>query len=333
LQNIRRLHYKTAFLTSAVLFLFIIANSDLLSLANVQLQPELLFKDTFESAAASDDINAGNAARQSGNVAPLSYIQNNNPAQLGQPNAVGRVRLASDAYVSPNHNFTEGSKFTVEFDVDPGIDDDPSDGLSADWCAVVFGATSQNPFVNGSDGMGILFRNNGDIEVWDGASRAYGGNGEVTGGIAVDKSFHVRIEVDAPDFKGSAATIKMFIDEKQARIDNNTLEHVKQAGFRGNFITLEGLGFPGPWVHTFDNLSVSAVPSITVAPQSINIIVGQTSDPITVTIPKQLNANAAAQISVRSLNPAIAKALGAGGDGVLTLNFPAGGVTSQTFTI
>src|SRR2546425_3337604 len=220
---------------------------------------ELIFRDTFDVSAQSNDINFENNLRQSGNAAPLTYAeppaQTDDLTQVGAPDAPGQLRLQSSSYVSPNHNFIEGGRFTIEFDVDPGTND-TGNPLSGDWCGVVFGSTSQNPFIFSSDGMGILFRNDGRIEVWETQAQGaiYSGSGDYPGGIPTGTNLHVRIEVDTADFSGtSPATIKMFVNNTQVRIDNNTLEHVKANGFLNNYITLEGLGFPGPWVHVFDN--------------------------------------------------------------------------------
>src|SRR2546427_3245678 len=265
------------------------------SLAQVTITNELVLRDTFDVSAQNNDINFENTLRQSGNAAPLTYSEDaatDDLTQVGSPDAPGRLRLQSNSYVSPNHNFIEGGRFTIEFDVDPGIDD-TGDPLSADWCGVVFGSSSQNPFIFSSDGMGILFRHDGRIEVWETQAQGaiYSGSGDYPGGIPTGTNFHVRIEVDTANFTGSSlATIRMFVNDIQVRIDNSTLEHVKASGFRNNFITLEGLGgTPGPWVHTFDNLTVSAVPCIRVSPENVDKIQGQVSDPLTVTIPRQLN--------------------------------------------
>ena len=133
------------------------------TLAQVTITNEIVFRDTFDVSSQSNDINLENSLRQSGNAAPLTYAANNgsNPGliQLNNPDSPGRLRLNANGSlnlvsVSPNHNFTEGGEFTIEFDVDPGIND--ADSSSPDWAAVVFGATRQNVSVNGSDGMGIL---------------------------------------------------------------------------------------------------------------------------------------------------------------------------------
>src|SRR5438876_1439429 len=327
---------------TSLLSLIVIATGAIMhtTLAQATVTNELMFRDTFDVSTQSNDINFENNLRQSGNAAPLTYSENaasDDLTQVGSPDAPGRLRLQSNSYVSPNHNFIEGGRFTIEFDVDPGIDDDPGDGLSPDWCGVVFGSSSQNPFIFSSDGLGILFRNSGNIEVWETQAQGaiYSASGDYPGGIPTGTNFHVRIEVDTADFSGrSPATVRMFVNDIQVRIDNNTLEHVKASGFRNNFITLEGLGgTPGPWVHTFDNLTVSAVPCIRVSPENVDKIQGQVSDPLTVTIPRQLNATQAAQVTVTSLDRNVAVPVGADASGRLSLNFPAGGTNVQSFTV
>ncbi|MBM3882949.1 MAG: hypothetical protein FJ387_25060 [Verrucomicrobia bacterium] len=301
--------------------------------ALAQVQPELIFGDTFDVSAASDDVNFENAARQSGLVAPLEYtLAGGGLAQVGQPNAANQLRLTSNAYVSPAHNFIEGGQFTIEFDLDPGVNDDPGDGLSGDWAAIVFGASSRHVFVNASDGMGVLFRNNGQIQVFDRGTAVYGGTGDVA--IPTDRPFRVRIEVNTADFKGSPATVKMFINDQQARLSNASLDYVKATGFVANYISLDGYGATaGAWNHVIDNFSVAAVPCLRVGPEFVHQPRGQTSAAITVTVPRQLNATQAAQVRVQSLDPRVAEPTGADASGILTLTFAAGGATAQTFTI
>lgn len=311
----------------------IVATLAALDAVAAPLNPELLFKDTFDSANPSDDINADNAARQSGLTAPLTYTTAGNAPQLGQADAANQVRLASNSHLSPNHNFTEGAKFTIEFDVDPGIDDLGSP-LSGDWCAVVFGSSGQNQFVTGSDGVGFLFRNNGDIQVFDGGAATYGGPG-IAGGMPKDRVFHVRLEAQTTAFGTGPATVQMFVDDQPVQIAaGNATTLTKAAGFKNNYVTLEGYGFPGPWTHVFDNLSISAVPDIQVAPRtvSLNKQLTPTSDPVTVTVPAQVVAGGAAQVKVKTSNTAVATPTGANASGELTLDF-AQGVTTRTFTV
>jgi hypothetical protein len=306
--------------------------------ATAQNSFELLFSDSFDVSANSNDVNfEHNAGRQAGLAAPLLYSDSAGPAnpltQVNNPDAPGRLRLstatgANFVSVSPNHNFTQGGEFVIEFDVDAGLND--PGGASSDWAAIVFGSTRQNVFVNGSDGMGILFRNNGEIEVWDGGARAYAGPGEFPGGIPKE-SIHVRIEVTAANFSGSPATIRMFIDGTEVRIGSGAgFEHVKAAGFGGNYISLMGYGTS--WIHTFDNFSISAVTCINPSTYALSSVPGQTNQVVSISIPSRLNELEPVQVTVTSAHPWVAEPLGASG-GALTLTFPAGGPTVQTFAV
>lgn len=305
------------------------------SVVLAQVNPEIIFKDTFNVSAPSTDINFEHQLRQSGTAAPITYNYSvaGTPEgfiELGNPDSPGWLRITSTAVLSPNHNFTEGGEFSIEFDLDPGINDLGSP-LSGDWCAIVFGASTQGPFVNASDGMGILFRNNGDIQVFDGTTAIYGGPGGVT--IPTDRPFHVKIEVSTADFRGSPATIRMFIDGQKATICAAGDEYVKASGFRANYITLERYAWPGPWTDLIDNLTVTAIPCIQATPDFASLPVGLESDPITVTIPQQLNTGKAAEVIVKSADPTIAKPVGADASGSLKLVFEANGPTTKTFRI
>lgn len=300
-----------------------------------QMSPEVVFRDTFDVSAYSTDINFENNLRQTGTAAPLTYSASvsGDPAgliELGSGDSPGWLRCTSTAVFSPNHNFVEGGEFTIEFDVDPGVND-MGEPLSGDWFAIVFGANAQNYFVNASDGIGVLFRNNGQIQVFDGGTSIYGGSGDVT--IPTDRPFHVKVEVSTADFRSSPATVRMFIDGQLANIGGTEGAYVKTTGLRANYITLERYAWPGPWTDQIDNFTVSATPCIQAAPDFANVIAGQEGDPITVTIPAQLNTGKAAEVVVQSLDPSIAVPAGADASGALKLVFDAGGPTSKTFKV
>lgn len=300
--------------------------------ATAQVTPQVIFRDTFDVSAPSDDLDFEAATRQTGLVAPRTYSVTGTP-QLGQADALNQLRMPSGSYVCVNHNFVEGGTYSIEFDLDPGIDDLGSP-LAGDWCAVVLGASMQNPFVFSSDGLGILFRNNGNIEVWETQAQGvvYSGTGDVA--IPTDQPFHVKLDVVAADFRGSPATIRMSINGQQARIDPTTLEHVKATGLHGNYVTFEAYAdAPNAWVNAFDNLTITATPCVRTDLDFANAVAGQQTDPIAVSIPAQLNASQPVAITVRSLDPSLATPVGADPSGALKLNFTAGGPTVQTFKI
>lgn len=294
---------------------------------------DVLLRDNFNVSANSNDINFENTlGRQSTLGGAITYLENGVGdafTQVNNPDAPGMLRLlatptTSYAAVTPDRNFTDGGNFKIEFDLDAGIND--AGGTSGDWACIVFGSTTRGPsFVNSSDGMGILFRNNGPIQVFNGAADT-GGGGTLPLGL-----LHVRIEVNAADFLGSPATVRMFVNDTQIQLGGGMLDYVKENGFRGNYITLAGAAWGGDWVHGFDNLLVVAQPCITPSVFQVKSYPGQNNQSVAVQIPAFLNLNGAVEVTVTSPNPEIAEPVGATA-GSLTLDFPPG-VTSRSFNI
>ena len=211
--------------------------------------------------------------------------------------------------------------------------DDPG-GINADWAAVVIGSSTQNTGVNGSDGVAVQFQNNGNYCVLDGSNVVYGGDGGYAGGVPKG-DLRVRLELDTPGFGTNLATVRMFINGTPVQMGNGPgLELVKSNGFSGNYITLGGAAAEGrASTHTFDDLAVWAVRCIEVSTNQVSVLAGQISGLIAVTVPSPLTATAAAQVAVRSLDPSVAGLVGADSNGVLTLEFPAGGNLVQTLSI
>jgi len=300
----------------------------------------LIFQDNFEvSETETTDLGFENDERQSGALGVTTYSDSSEDLTvINSEWAPGKLSLFPEpgsewVAVSPDHNFAFGSPFTIEFEVDAGLDDE--DNASGDWAAVVFGATSKNSWVISADGFGILFRNNGDIQVFDGGASIYGGNGGFADGIPKD-DLEVRIEVEVGSFDGaSPATIRVFINGEAAVItEGGATEYVKAAGFRANFITLLGGAFGGnTWQHTFDNLKVSAAPAIDVSPTQINAIAGDTTDEITVSVPKSLIQAGVVEVTAESLTPGIVGIEGAGDNGKLVLSFADASQTDGKFKL
>jgi len=298
-----------------------------------QSQAQLMFKDTFDVTEASDDVNSENTTRQSGALAPLTYTSTTDWStiftQVGQSDAPNELKLTAGsgtAMVSPDHNFTEGSTFSIDFDMDSGANDTGSP-RNDDWAAIAFGKSSQNVFVNTSEGMGILFRSDGRIQVFEGGSSVYGGSGDVT--IPTNGLFHVRIEASSEGFGGFSSTVKLFINGTQARLDNNSLEHVVSGGFNNNYITLMGYAASGnQWVDLFDNLEISASGSIDFLTHQAS---GRIGDVIsgTVQVPPSFGTGT---VTITAANPTVAVLEGAVNN-KLTLSFDAGGILTNSFQI
>lgn len=294
---------------------------------------ELVLEDTFTVSADSADVNFEiTQGRQGGSAAGTAYVENVGGANGGLTRLEGgRLLLEATAGVNytaitPAHHFNEGGRFNIEFDLDAGIND--AANASGDWACIVFGASAAVPvFVNGSDGMGILFRNSGAIQVFDGGTAVY------AGGTLPLGSLHVRIEVESPGFGlGGPATIRMWVDGAPVQIGAGTIEHVKAAGFQGNYLTLGASAFGGAnWIHAFDNLRVSATPCIRPSVNVLNSSPGQASQTVNVSIPSALNQAGPVEVTVTSSHPDVAVPAGAV-NGSVTLTFPPG-TTTRSYTV
>ncbi len=303
-------------------------------------QSELVFQDNFDVNLATWDINEGLAGRQSGSAAVVSYTEAEETAAGGTLDDFTQIyndgtgtRLSlivvESTWVSPDRNFTDGPVFTIEFDLNPSVLDPGR--LSEDWAAIVFGATRPGQFVNSSDGMGILFRSNGLIQVFDGANLVHG-NTEETALPAGE--IHVRIEVVGEGFDGTAdATVKLFVNGDPVPLTDTGDAYVRPGGFRGNYLTLLGYATEGnQWEYLFDNLTVRADTCVRMDPELI--VLDENAGPdlsVTVRVPENFNNGQGGTVTVSSSNPGVVSIVGAT-DNALALDFPAG-TTAKTVNL
>jgi hypothetical protein len=312
----------------------------LLTLAHAQT--ELVFHDNF-NASPSNDINSNLAARQSGTAGVVRYLES---AATGDDGGIpyyteiydDRLYLWASqgvspentwTWVSPDRNFTDGPTFTVEFDLDPSVLDPGR--TSADWAAIVFGATAPGQFVNASDGMGILFRSNGQIQVFNGTAAIYGSeNNPLPAG-----QIRVRIEVTGQGFSGTApATVALFVNNTPVALTESELTFTRAAGFQGNYLTLQGYAGSGTeWQYTFDHLTLRANTCVRLDPQEI-ILEGVAPGTVAISlkVPSTFNGGQGGTVVLRSSNPGVISIVGAQNN-ELTVPFNAGGPTSQSVTL
>lgn len=127
----------------------------------------------------TDDVNFNLAARQGGSLVadggPISYTDVGN-TQVGNSTGgvdggnylLGAFGGRSALNFNFNNTYSAGG-LSISFDLAPNI----NGGNSTDWGSIILGASAANATAFVADGvphLGILFRENGLMEVWDGNS-------------------------------------------------------------------------------------------------------------------------------------------------------------------
>jgi len=132
----------------------------------------VLLSDTFTTADTLD-INATVAARQTGTLAPVSYVYSEN---ITDPYSISGNALKSDAFqgrnisVSPNYNFTAFNNYSISVNIRPP---------TSNWSTFIIGSASTDShfyflgteiFMSGATGAGWVFDNGGGVATSFGAS-------------------------------------------------------------------------------------------------------------------------------------------------------------------
>jgi hypothetical protein len=190
--------------------------------------------------------------------------------QIGDSSAPGTLWLTSGslASVSLEHNFTEnagvGGYTSISFTVDPIT---ASLGTSSNWAAITLGAGDNSSYGSSGTGargqfitnagahFGILFRDNGGYQVFNGSSGLGSGTYDATPTVGATHSVEVRIIglVDGNAWDGSGdAQIDVYVDGGVSPF----FTYTKTGGYTDNFITLESFGGNSQ----FDDFQISVVP-------------------------------------------------------------------------
>lgn len=319
----------------------------LAGLCTAMAASEVLWLDNFNTTEPTWDVNYQINTRVSGSVGALPYVEVPDTAANGtydDRTAVNTAEypgtLALTAVnggwtsISPNHSFIEGGHFSVEFDLDPGVND--FDSSSGDWAAIVLGATARNMFVNASDGFGILFRHNGAWQVFNRTAAVYGSPAGTT--LPTGEAFHVKIDVSSDGFRGTntPVAISVSVNGQPLTITSDPSSPtvlVNTNGFLANYITLLNYADAAQtWIDTFDNFQISGEPCVTASPSRVFATVGGNDQAVTVRIPKSMNASAPATVTLTSADPAVAVPAGAVG-GSLEVTFAAGAAPTKTVNL
>ncbi|HEY8962553.1 MAG TPA: PEP-CTERM sorting domain-containing protein [Luteolibacter sp.] len=250
----------------------------------------VLFFDNFSTSAQSNDVNFEySAGRQSGTLGSVQYRQGNGAnaaitgtvadeivngvgTQVSNASATGTLWLTGTALttasVSLEHNFTEnagvGGYTSITFIVDPVT---ASIGTSDNWAAITLGAGdnltygasgtgARGQFItNAGAHFGILFRDSGEYQAFNGSSFIGGDTYDATPEESATHAVEIRITglVDGNAWDGSGdAQIDVYVDGALTPF----FTYTKTGGYTNNFITLEGYGENSQ----FDDLQISIVP-------------------------------------------------------------------------
>jgi uncharacterized protein (TIGR03382 family) len=219
----------------------------------------LLFSDNYDATSnQSPNDQIANPGRQGGTLATLGYLQNGN-VQIGNlatlppntPSGVGDEFLAAfagRAYV--NHDF---STQTVPIEITfRGLISSISNTGPRSWVSFSVGDATGVPFVNGANVASILFRADGDTEVWDGGLNAVGGSGFAPG-FDVWSDYKVVLS----DTAGTGSAWGSGGSRADYYINGTLLGTLNMAQLNPG----EGfIGFASDRIVGYDDLKISAIP-------------------------------------------------------------------------
>ncbi len=258
----------------------------------------VLFSDTFTTSAQSDDVNAQyTAGRQSGTLGNLQYRQGNGSiaaaltgtfanegsngfkTQIGNASGPGTLWLVGGnaantiGSISPEHDFAAdpgvGGYLSISFTLNPVTG---AAGTSADWGAITLGAADNASFGSSGSGargqglissaahFGILFRDNGGYQAFDGATNVSTGTYSSTPTTILTHTIELRVSGldDGNPWDGSGdAQISVHAD------GSLVYTFTKTGGYTNNYVTLQALGGgSGFSISQFDDLQISTVTAV-----------------------------------------------------------------------
>ena len=226
----------------------------------------VLLNDDFNVTQSSTDVNWQLTARQTGVLAPVTYLQSVDTLSTYHEVVApaGYLQLASDAAgegaVAPNLDFHFGGVEDIQFDVTPlSAPSDARAGITS-WAAVTFGQSRSDglSFIAVSDGLGLLFRANGEFEAYSAGKDL--GSARYASSPAGRHHINIRISTaDDRTFDGTPATIRAYVDGSTTPFFSFT----RAAGFSSNYVEFSvdsDLGAGGTIyyaAHQFDNLQIA----------------------------------------------------------------------------
>jgi hypothetical protein len=241
----------------------------LLTCTAVSPAATLLFSDNFDATGSgSPNDQTGNPGRQGGTLATLGYLQAGN-VQIGNtttlPASPGSdlgdeflAAFAGTAYI--NHDF---SNQTVPLEITfRGLVSSIANTGANNWISLSIGNAAGVPFVNGANVSSILFRANGDTEVWNHGSNAPGGSGFAPG-FDVWSDYKVILS----DTAGTGSAFGSGGSRADYYINGSLLGTLNMTQLNAG----EGfIGFASDRIVGYDNVSITAVPE----PSSVILGIG-----------------------------------------------------------
>lgn len=203
----------------------------------------VLLSDTF-TTADSTDINATVAARQTGTLAPVSYVYSEG---IADPYSISGNALKSDAFqsrnisVSPNYNFTAFNNYSISVKIRPP---------TPDWSTFIIGSAATEShfsfqgteiFMSGATGAGTVFDNGG------GGATGFGASAPDANGY-----WNLRFDISTvgANILTGNATVTAYVQNAQVATFTRT------SAYASNFVSMMGANGT---VTYWDDLKVTSV--------------------------------------------------------------------------
>jgi len=212
-----------------------------------------LLNDTFNTADNAD-INV-NLARQTGTLAPIAYVANDNylpPFSINGNALLATAPGDSILSASPNYNFTTFNNYSISVDIKPLV-------TGSSWDAFIIGTIKTSNFFDHGTGTVIFFNAAGDGsgQVIDG-----GGGGNIPFNASLPDAngyWHLRFDISTAgaDILTGNATVNVYVQSEPV------ITFTRTSAYANNYISLMSYpqgSDPNPNQTKWDNLMVTTVP-------------------------------------------------------------------------
>lgn len=241
----------------------------------------VLLADNFNTTDTAD-INADLGSRQSGLLATTTYSQLSDGATIVS-NAASFGSTGSST-ISPNVNFADGAAgttiangggFIIDFDVNP-VSGTHDTGTDTDWFAISFGHPSATPsgvgtyLLNGSSDFGILFRDNGQFQMFDNGANVTPSTAIFDANPFAGEIYNIRLLVETTGAASGTGVVRLYVNGVAIDLTNAVglgYNFTWDAG-GDNYIVFESRNEPA----VFDNLLIAAIPTPAALPAGVALM-------------------------------------------------------------